>query len=377
MKKAPHVRYYLGLLLIGIVCLSMTNLALAAEQRWKVKANDRLNSIVSKNYPDYTDEAEQEIIAQAIIKANPAAFTKGDRNRLVVGKTLKLPQASAIKGLEPAADQSGEQTAATETDKANADKDKTKTDASNEAETKSDKDKASTSEADSTKADKPVVTDKEGAAGKPTSALQEQVKTLETQRQDLEKQASERAAEIAAKQQTIKELEVKVAELQKHNEGLKTDLQKLQEAKQQTASSSRLSWILAGLLAFLMLPLLWLLKRSRAKTAALVVTPLKEPAPAPENLPVTTITKGVDTVVPVAVPLAGETASADATPVVGSMVTETAEVEPPDADVKLDIARAYLELRDSQAAADILQDILKEGSTRQRQEAREILSFIS
>ena len=89
MKKAPHVRYYLGLLLIGIVCLSMTNLALAAEQRWKVKANDRLNSIVSKNYPDYTDEADQEIIAQAIIKANPAAFTKGDRNRLVVGKTLK------------------------------------------------------------------------------------------------------------------------------------------------------------------------------------------------------------------------------------------------------------------------------------------------
>ena len=151
----------------------------------------------------------------------------------------------------------------------------------------------------------------------------------------------------------------------------------MQEAKQQTASSSRLSWILAGLLAFLMLPLLLLLKRSRAKTAALVVTPLKEPAPAPEKLPVTTITKGVDTVVPVAVPLAGETASADATPVVGSMVTEAADVEPPDADVKLDIARAYLELRDSQAAADILQDILKEGSTRQRQEAREILSFIS
>ena len=363
MKKARHVRYYLGLLLVGIACLSMTSLALAAEQRWKIKANDRLNSIVSKNYPDYTDEAEQEIIAQAIIKANPSAFTKGDRNRLVVGKTLKLPQASAIKGLEPAADQSEEQTAATEADKA----DVAKTDASTEADTKSDKDKAA----------KPVVTDKEDAAGKPSSALQEQVKTLETQRQDLEKQASERAAEIAAKQQTIKDLEVKVAELQKLNEGLKADLQKLQEAKQQTASSSRLSWALAGLLAFLMLPLLWLLKRSRDKSPAVVVNPLKESVPAPENLPVTTITKGVDTVVPVAAPLAGETAIADVTPVVGSMVTEAVEVEPPDADVKLDIARAYLELRDSQAAADILQDILKEGSTRQRQEAREILSFIS
>ena len=51
--------------------------------------------------------------------------------------------------------------------------------------------------------------------------------------------------------------------------------------------------------------------------------------------------------------------------------------EDPEVDLKLDIARAYLDIRDSEAAAEMLQEVLTEGGSRQRQDAREILSFIT
>jgi FimV-like protein len=51
--------------------------------------------------------------------------------------------------------------------------------------------------------------------------------------------------------------------------------------------------------------------------------------------------------------------------------------ESPDAELKLDIARAYLDLREPEAAAEILREVIVEGGSRQQQEAGEILSFIA
>lgn len=49
----------------------------------------------------------------------------------------------------------------------------------------------------------------------------------------------------------------------------------------------------------------------------------------------------------------------------------------PDVAIKLDMARAYLDLRNAEAANDVLQEVIREGGSRQKQEAKEILSFIS
>lgn len=49
----------------------------------------------------------------------------------------------------------------------------------------------------------------------------------------------------------------------------------------------------------------------------------------------------------------------------------------PEAAIKLDMVRAYLDLRDAAAAQPLLREILEEGGLRQQQEAREILSFLS
>ena len=47
-----------------------------------------------------------------------------------------------------------------------------------------------------------------------------------------------------------------------------------------------------------------------------------------------------------------------------------------DAAIKLDIVRAYLDLRDPTAASSLLKEVLHEGGRQQQQEAREILSFL-
>jgi len=57
--------------------------------------------------------------------------------------------------------------------------------------------------------------------------------------------------------------------------------------------------------------------------------------------------------------------------------TQPATPDHPEAALKLAIAHAYLDLRNAEAAHDMLQDILSEGGSRQQQEAREILSFIN
>ena len=71
------------------------------------------------------------------------------------------------------------------------------------------------------------------------------------------------------------------------------------------------------------------------------------------------------------------TPTATVTPVVSNARADDHSDDNLEADIKLDMARAYMDLRNASAAAEILQDVLVEGGARQRQEAREILSFIS
>ncbi|HHC74508.1 MAG TPA: hypothetical protein ENK78_05495, partial [Thiothrix sp.] len=47
-----------------------------------------------------------------------------------------------------------------------------------------------------------------------------------------------------------------------------------------------------------------------------------------------------------------------------------------EADIKLDIAKAYLELNNSFAAHEILQEVLREGSTAQQTKAQKLLEQI-
>lgn len=69
------------------------------------------------------------------------------------------------------------------------------------------------------------------------------------------------------------------------------------------------------------------------------------------------------------------------TPAEGESVATTAATTEQDeddfeADIKLDIAKAYFELNNEEAAHDILQEVLREGSTNQRTKAEKLLENI-
>lgn len=119
------------------------------------------------------------------------------------------------------------------------------------------------------------------------------------------------------------------------------------------------------LLALLLLPVAWLLgQRSR-------------PAPA---TPVSEAKAGVKTIeIPAAAdPVVPKPLTSDQLDQMAFSGRE-AIIKPdnPDAAIKLDMARAYLDLRNAEAANDVLQEVIQEGGSKQRQEAKEILSFIA
>lgn len=51
--------------------------------------------------------------------------------------------------------------------------------------------------------------------------------------------------------------------------------------------------------------------------------------------------------------------------------------ETDETTTKLDLARAYIDMGDADGARDILDEVLKEGSSEQRQEARDMLAKIA
>ncbi|CAA6821479.1 MAG: Unknown protein [uncultured Thiotrichaceae bacterium] len=120
------------------------------------------------------------------------------------------------------------------------------------------------------------------------------------------------------------------------------------------------------LLALLLLPVAWLLgQRSRPVS----VIPVAEEAKA--GVKTIEIAAAADPVVPEAL------TSDQLDQMAFSGIKTVTTPDDPDAAIKLDMARAYLDLRNAEAANDVLKEVIQEGGSRQQQEAKEIQSFIA
>ena len=100
MKTNRHTVRLALLSSLVALSLSLPGIVSAEEKTWEIKPNDTLGIVVAKQYPDY---GNRNAIMQAILKANPDAFVGTNINRLIVGKTLTLPEASSIPDLKPPA----------------------------------------------------------------------------------------------------------------------------------------------------------------------------------------------------------------------------------------------------------------------------------
>ncbi|MCB1637665.1 MAG: hypothetical protein KDI15_02335, partial [Thiothrix sp.] len=238
--------------------------------------------------------------------------------------------------------------------------------------------------------------------------LEARLDKLEQDNERLTNENGDLQVQLGQSQQTLDDfnsqaanLRTQLAELNTRNAALQNDLQlsKLQQQDEVEINPgpSRFTTLWPWLLALVLLPLAWLLgRRSRPEPKAI-------PAPAqpkPESPPPQATTR-----IPPPPPPA-HSATVPVEPVTATVSTDQwthheragkATPEPvarsetvpapstaspatpghPDAALKLAIARAYLDLRNADAAQDILQDVLTEGGSRQQQEAREILSFIN
>lgn len=342
-NKPARMKLIHVLVSASVLGISLGGVALAEDKTWEIQSGNSLGKIIASEYPDY---GNRKAIMQEILKRNPEAFINNDFNRLVVGKTLKLPAASEIPDLEPPP-QPKETNKQASIDEATQAKLKAL-----EAQVAEQKDTISMLEEENAGLQEMVtgftetkpVTD----TGADTEGLQQQ---LDSTKQELQ-----------ASQDKVKSLDAQLASLKRENETLHNDLQQIQAAatiaESKDSGSSSLPWVLLGLLALLTVPLIWLLRRKQGSNVPPVPLPASVEPPA-----ATPVAEAPLAVIPAPQP---ETVAAPA-----------ASPDSPDAGLKLDIARAYLDLRDSEAAADILQDVLMEGGEQQRREAREILSFIT
>ncbi|PIE01366.1 MAG: hypothetical protein CSA79_00630 [Thiothrix nivea] len=161
--------------------------------------------------------------------------------------------------------------------------------------------------------------------------------------------------------------------LDKQNVVLQTEIDQIKAAAAKDvtlapAGASEQSWTSLGLwlLMLLLLPVAWLLgQRSR---------------PAPAVASSSALVSSTDTAAKPTVvsdPVAPDPQVADDLSGTGFGSGAAVIPDDPDVAIKLDMARAYLDLRDAEAANDVLQEVIREGGSAQQQEAREILSFIS
>jgi FimV-like protein len=377
-----------------VIALCSSGMAMAEGKTWEIKPNDTLGVVVAKQYSGY---ANRPAIMQAILKANPDAFIGNNLNRLIVGKVLNLPDASTIPDLKPPVAAGGtadkatlERLKALEADRAEMEETLKLLEEENASlqemvknyeEAKQSKDaelaalntKVKELEASlAASGGKPAPTTAAATeGGGDLATLKGSVDTLQAENTDLKSQLENSKKELADNQRVTEELKTQLADLKRQNETLSNDLQQAHAAasvaESKASSGNWWPWALLGLMALLMLPLLWLLKRNREET---LVTTVAAP---PKAEPLAKVVAPVSTT--------AETYSDNTPPPMPVMpvVADTGEREPedPDAELKLDIARAYLDLRDSTAAADILKEVIAEGGERQKQEAREILSFIA
>ena len=417
-QKIISPKLAVALVLTGI--LSGVNTSVAKEREWVIKSNDTLSKIVERYYPSIRNK---KAVIRAIVQDNPNAFRRGNAHDLILGKVLILPEPDRFKNTTT-----------------KAETDSTASDASKVVEPVAvvePVNEAPETVAESTSAEVP--TTNKSASNVPSN-VKEKIDELEEGRKELEEtlklveeenaslqsmvgkyeeQKHAQDAQIAKLEDQVKQLEAnlkntdstkavtpapavapvaaasedsaaiskQLAEKERVTETLKTQLAEtkrqndaLQEELQtkittmESNSSNNLPWIISALLALVMLPLLWLLKQKMqalptvsVANQALKKEPVAKPvtqAAAPkvaDPLPTATIT----------------TSTATVTPVVSNARADDHSDDNLEADIKLDMARAYMDLRNASAAAEILQDVLLEGGARQRQEAREILSFIS
>jgi len=179
-----------------------------------------------------------------------------------------------------------------------------------------------------------------------------------------------------------------IAALRNELSQTKQDLQAAERSLANTAGllkdqNQGLPWWLLGLL-LLALPVMWLLgRKSRPNSAETPATALASHAHAPnvplqlKEAPQALSADPTDTHAATTPPL-DNAAALPTTPVQSDNANAVAANDDTlEAALKLDIARAYLDLRDPQSAQPILQEVVAEGSQQQAQEAKEILSFLS
>lgn len=417
-QKIISPKLAVALVLTGI--LSGVNTSVAKEREWVIKSNDTLSKIVERYYPSIRNK---KAVIRAIVQDNPNAFRRGNAHDLILGKVLILPEPDRFKNTTT-----------------KAETDSTASDASKVVEPVAvvePVNEAPETVAESTSAEAPA-TNK--SASNVPSNVKEKIDELEEGRKELEEtlklveeenaslqsmvgkyeeQKHAQDAQIAKLEDQVKQLEAnlkntdstkavtpapavapvaaasedsaaiskQLAEKERVTETLKTQLAEtkrqndaLQEELQtkittmESNSSNNLPWIISALLALVMLPLLWLLKQKMQALPTVSVanqTLKKEPVAKP-------VTQAAAPKVADSLPTATiATPTATVTPVVSNARADDHSDDNLEADIKLDMARAYMDLRNASAAAEILQDVLVEGGARQRQEAREILSFIS
>ncbi len=403
------------LLSLSIFTLGVGSSGWAADGKWEVKSGDTMGVIVSQHYAGYSNRTA---IMEAIHKANPKAFISNDLNRLVIGQTLVLPDAATIEGLNALPPVTGVEASA-----------KPEAEAGTQVRLKELETQLtqlqgelSASVTENTALKEKVVgfEAEKQTKGAELGKLEARIKELEQLEQapsavvnfapdttatttadasgaldslkaeleknqqalgEQQKMSDELQQQLVAARKQTAGLQTQLSELASRNEALQNDLTQAraaaETAEKNAARSNWLPWILLGLLALLVLPLLWLLRRKRDEPViATVIAPL---APVPSPPTGSAVAEQVApeqqqnvTTLDTSVSLSDTVAS-----VVDDHVVQEEVPENPDVDLKLDIARAYLDLRDSGAAAEILHEVVAEGGNRQRQEAREILSFIS
>lgn len=384
-------------LIAALLTLPMAYPALgwAADKEQEVRPKDTLGQIVADNYKGYDNRSA---IMQAILKASPDAFIDGDINRLIVGKSLKLPDANSIPDIRSAAkpETSNSQDPALleklkvlEAGRAALEKnlkvlEEENTSLQDMVKQYEEAKQAKDAELAKLEARVRELEDMLAASGKNSTVaasaspagesqenadtelatLKANISSLQTENTDLKDQLDKARQSLGKNQRETETLKAQLSDIQRLNTQLNNDLQQSQTANK--VSSTWLPWTLLGLLAVLMLPLLWLVRRHRDEPVITTVTAPPKPAPITATPPVHD--GGHQTYSDTSLP---------PMPITSEIREEETVPENPDAELKLDIARAYLDLRDSEAAAEVLQEILLEGGTRQKREAREILSFIA
>ena len=420
-QKIISPKLAVALVLTGI--LSGVNTSVAKEREWVIKSNDTLSKIVERYYPSIRNK---KAVIRAIVQDNPNAFRRGNAHDLILGKVLILPEpdrfkntttkaetdstaSDASKVVEPVAVvEPVNEAPETVAESTSAEAPATNKSASNvpsNVKEKIDELEEGRKELEETL----KLVEEENASlqsmvGKyeeqkhaqdaQIAKLEDQVKQLEANLKNTDSTkavtpvpavapvapvaaASEDSAaiskQLAEKERVTETLKTQLAETKRQNDALQEELQ-TKITTMESNSSNNLPWIISALLALVMLPLLWLLKQKMQALPTVSVanqTLKKEPVAKP-------VTQAAAPKVADSLPTATiATPTATVTPVVSNARADDHSDDNLEADIKLDMARAYMDLRNASAAAEILQDVLLEGGARQRQEAREILSFIS